>query len=85
MTVFLRGHGNIHYQPIAIHALRLALDFSDSISSLSFATLHVHHHLLEAIHIEQYSQKLRLVFTLAVRVKYAITVRKNVLAIQFRL
>ncbi|WP_447970574.1 AMIN domain-containing protein [Nitrospira sp. M1] len=84
VTVFVRGDGNIHYQLVAIRASQLALDFSDSISSLSFDTLQVEHRLLKEIRIEQNPQKLRLVFTLAARVKYAIKVRKSILAIQFK-
>jgi len=85
VTVMLRGKGGrMHYQPVAIHASELALDFSDSISSLKFDKLQVGHHLLQAIRIEQYTQKLRLVFALAARVRYAIKVNGNVLAIRFK-
>jgi len=84
VTVILRGQGPIHYQPVAIHKSQLALDLSDSFSSLKFDKLQVGHRLLKDIRIEQYTQKLRLVFALAARVRYAIKVSGNVLAIQFK-
>ncbi|GJL64333.1 MAG: hypothetical protein NPIRA04_29870 [Nitrospirales bacterium] len=84
VTVILQGQGPIHYQPVAIHGSQLAIDLSHSISSLKFDKLQVGHRLLKDIRIEQYTQKLRLVFALVARVRYAIKVSGNVLAIQFK-
>ena len=84
ILVIVRGDGPLRYQIVPVDFRRLVLDFPGGTSSLSFKVLPIGHALLSQIRIGQHGQKLRLVFDLTKRVKYAIKEGLNFLAIQFK-
>lgn len=84
ITVFLRGDGPFRYMARPIDAQRLAIDFPGGQSLLRWQVLPVEHPLLDRIRIGGDSRRLRIVFDTGVRVRYAIRLRPQALAIQFR-
>ena len=84
ILVIVRGDGPLRYQIVPVDFRRLVLDFPGGTSSLSFNVLPIGHALLSQIRIGQNGHKLRLVFDLTKRVKYAIKEGLNFLAIQFK-
>lgn len=84
VIVFIRGEGRLSYQVVPVDAFRLVLDFPGGTSSLSFKVLPIKHAILNRIRIGQDGKKLRLVFDLTKRVKFAIKEGIGFLAVQFK-
>lgn len=84
ILVIVRGDGPLRYQIVPVDFRRLVLDFPGGTSSLSFKVLQIGHAMVSRIRIGQNGNKLRLVFDLTKRVKYAIKEGLNFLAIQFK-
>jgi hypothetical protein len=84
VTVLIRGKEPFIYLANRIDSYRLVLDFPGGTSSLSFRELPVDHPMLKRIRIGRHQEKLRLVFDLVRRVRYAIKKSDHSLAVQFR-
>ena len=84
VKVFLRGQGSNRYHVILVDAYRLALEFPNGSSLLSFSKLSVRHSILKEIRIIRYPKKLHLVFELTPHVRYAVKIGIDGLAIQFK-
>ena len=84
IIVIISGHGPFKYLATSWDPFRFILDFPGGTSSLSFHELQVGDVMLKRIRIGEHEDKLRLVFDLAQRVRYAVREGINFMAVQFK-